>query len=253
MADEALIRLLQQGAASDDAQKKKQSAEYWAAVDRLIKTAKNFPDPAQYPRYGFDDFPLYAEAAYGTPFDAYINGDAARGAVTPKLTQIVGGQHHTTAIPSTVETKDQYARLMAYALRNPITALGASDPSRIGMVKENPTLPWVAGMMGYYAPKADVGEANVNRNSRPGILEHEFTHRGLAALKQPGFDSDPNWLASEHAVMAAQDEQYAGVGSNFPRLMPGLQPGDTGREEWRDLVAKAQQEIASRRPYGGPR
>lgn len=240
----------------DTAEKKQQSATYWAAVDRLIKNTKKAPDPAQYPRYDPQDFPLYAEAAYGTPLDAYINGDAARGPVTPLLSLMQTPGPHPKAIQSTPETKDLYARLLAYSLRNPVTALGASDPSKVGLRKDNPRVEGVNfEVLGYYSPNADVGEANVDRQFGTGVLPHEFTHRGLSQLRPPGFYRASNASDADHLVMMAQDDQYRNNKTNFPHLLPGVEPvaDDMGRKQLEYFVRKAQEEIATRLPYGGPR
>lgn len=158
----------------------------WGRVDEL--RSKGGPRWTEYdPR----DLPLYKEAAYGTPLDAYLNGGVARGMPTPEQLATTGAV--PPLVPSTDSHLHRYAALLKSMLERPTVALGASEPSRIGLADEE-YVPFAAigkgraakipGVRGFYDQSSDIGAAGTD----PMTLPHEFAHRGMDMIGVPVWD-----------------------------------------------------------------
>lgn len=175
------------------------------------------------------DLDLYAGAAYGTPFEPYINGSVAYQAAPGAFARQPSGAYaNPVQTEPTEESRQRYAKVFAESLGNPVLALGADDPSRLGMVLNGGGMPAVGnepwagfmtklmGINGLYRPEADIAVSTQPSMSPIGSTDtHELTHRGLMMTDVP--------VAQHHPLMGREDMLLGGGDAERNRRVQQIQ------------------------------
>lgn len=207
---------------------------------------------------GLLDAELYAEAAYGTPWEPFIRGDIAYrhdGPIPRDVNRIrwpsamvdmfpsLNPTEPTDGLPKLAEpTPDSQHRAMEIfrrSLHDPILAWGADNPGRLSM--NQPGTEWKTGgriANGLYLDGADVAYAT---GGNPRVDWHELYHRGLSRLGEPP--------QRHHGLIGAADHYDKKSGTPFGSMY-GYGTTADDLERYKQLQDVAQSAWAARRPMG---
>lgn len=176
--------------------------------------------PTSYPSSADAAFARTSGIGYGSPNEAFIQGNRER--VAPKMRGDIDDQFasalqkvNSSNVPPKEKERmaDIYTKAQLVVNRSPISALGF-DPRHIAIDTSGDQLT----LGGVYLSKSDQVWAGISESDS---IVHEATHRGLQKLRDSGLlsDEESKWLKTgsrEELLVRYLMEKYAGTETPKP-------------------------------------